>query len=566
MFSLLHTTEAPVCIVYPAAVTNYAFDAADILASFIYDISHIRPVLECDTNVDPGDRKIILGETILEESSAVLGRIGYGECIIVPLGNNLVIATRTESILPQAIHALMQSLVWLNKALCFSDQIINKPFFSLGMLKRIPLFPKGKQVHCRKSLDLCDQIVIEEADRSAYDQYQRILTADQFEKTYENVICGNCFSRYKKQDCSVYVYYTPFNHTVRILAEPLSNAHIDAPSRSYNITASPLMTVIGGRFSTVSRYMNCDSGSGNMGYVFRMDDGRFILVDGGMDSGNYAENIYRTLTAQAPDPENIVIACWFLSHTHIDHIGAFLTVAEQYSKKIELQEIACNFPSMTDASVFRETWNTRRIKEHIYRYFPATKYTKVHTGEEMHFDHVRIEILYTQDDLVRQQLSLANETLNTSSICMRVYIGGNSVILPSDCDKTANMILVDMYGNYLKSDILQVCHHGGWGGTTAFYSVVDPELAIFSTSDELLPKYLQIQYNHDLVYDMHVQEVFNNAERCKTFPLPYHPSEKNLPPDPKTDLLYTEAKQLEALAELETMKNACRNLSCSNND
>lgn len=69
-----------------------------------------------------------------------------------------------------------------------------------------------------------------------------------------------------------------------------------------------------------------------------------------------------------------------------------------------------------------------------------------------------------------------------------------------------------------------------------------------------MPKYLQITYNHDLVYDMHVREVHNNADRCRTFDLPYHPAETKLPPDPREEILYTEAKQLEALASIENLK------------
>ena len=79
--------------------------------------------------------------------------------------------------------------------------------------------------------------------------------------------------------------------------------------------------------------------------------------------------------------------------------------------------------------------------------------------------------------------------------------------------------------------------------------------AIFSTSDELLPMYLQIKYNHDLVYGMNVREVHNNADRCRVFSLPYTPpAEKILPPDPAGDILYTKAKQLEALAQIDTLR------------
>jgi hypothetical protein len=87
-----------------------------------------------------------------------------------------------------------------------------------------------------------------------------------------------------------------------------------------------------------------------------------------------------------------------------------------------------------------------------------------------------------------------------------------------------------MYGDYLKAHILQVCHHGGCGGTVPLYAAIDPEIAIFSTTDELLPEYLAVVYNNRLVYDQNVKQIFNSAENTITLPLPYVAGERNIPP------------------------------------
>ena len=555
MIALRHTAEAPVYIAFPPALTTYAFDMADGLSGYIRDISGVSPARTCEGRLPEGACAVLLGETPLKESADALQAMGYGRCVISLAGDGhrLVAATHTESLLTDAVRYLTENMTWADGALLLPEEARGQTFFSPGLLKYLPLMDAGRQVHCRSSLDRCDQIVVAETTEADYRAYIAKLRQSGFEVRFERTAAGNRFARLTSGPCSAYVYYTPFNGVTRMLAEPVSNAHREEMPPAH-ASVKPLMTVIGGRFSAEARYLNCDSGSGNMGYVFRLADGRFLLVDGGMESGDYADNIMKTLKSQAPDPQHIVIACWFLSHTHIDHTGAFLKIAEAYSDQLEVSEIACNFPSVQDAECFREAWNTRRVREAAYRRFPKTKYTKLHSGELLTFGDARVEILYTQDDLVRQYLSLANETLNTASICMRVTIGGNTVMLPADCDTTANGILLSMYGAYLKSDMLQVCHHGGWGGVTETYAAIDPELAIFSTSDELFPKYLQIQYNHDLVYDMHVMETYNNADRLRTFELPYHPPERRLPPDPKGALLYTEAKQLEALASIEKLR------------
>ena len=45
----------------------------------------------------------------------------------------------------------------------------------------------------------------------------------------------------------------------------------------------------------------------------------------------------------------------------------------------------------------------------------------------------------------------------------------------------SNKIITPAYGNYIKSDILQVAHHGNRGGTLATYKAVDPDICLWTT-------------------------------------------------------------------------------------
>lgn len=555
MISLLHSEKKPLYVVFPPAITTFAYEAAEMLSEFIRDISGIKPVRTCAKSIPDDAVGFILGDTSLPESAEAAAELHYGECLVTCSGKRIICATHTEELLIEAVQYICGSATFGGGRLSVSENVVGRVFVMPRFLGNVPAMHAGTQVHCRRSHDSTDQVVVAGTTAEDYEKYLECVCAEGFEKLSSRECCGNLFASFRKGLCGLYVYFTPFNGTTRIICGPASAMHRGMPAKSDYTPVKPLMTVIGARFSTESRYLNCDSGAGNMGYVFRMEDGRFIIVDGGMELGDYAEKIVAAMKEQSEDPDNITVACWFLSHTHIDHTGAFLKVAAKFAHEVKIEEVACNFPSIPDAECYREAWNTRRVKEAVYSVFPDAKYSKLHTGEILDFGCAKAEILYTQDDLVRQYLSVANETLNTASMCVRLYIGGNTVILPADCDETANGILVSMYGDYLKSDILQVCHHGGWGGTTALYGAIDPELAIFSTTDALLPKYLTLKYNHDLVYGMNVIEVHNNADRCRTFELPYHPSERRIPDDPSDGLLYTKAKHLEAQAALEKLKS-----------
>lgn len=551
---LSHSGNNPLAVFYPPEITTFAFDAAERLACAIERKSGVRPLLRCDRGRDDPANAILLGDSGYPSQRAALSGLNFGECLICAPQNGLCLCvTRTEETLIGAVDALSSSLSYDGSLIDIPDGLIGRKTALPGFLRFLPSPDAGTVLAVRKSHDLCDQILLGGMTEKSYGEYLEKLSSRGFERVFSRSAEGNLFCRCVSGDCSVYVYFTPFNSSVRILCEPAENAHRDAED-GYRDLCHPLMTVVGARWSDTASYLNRDAGSGNMGYLFRLEDDSFIIVDGGMELGDYAEKILAHLEEQAPAGEKPRVRCWFISHTHIDHSGAFLKIAAKYGDRIILDELCCNFPSIPDAEIFREAWNTRRIKESLYRYFPETKYSKIHTGEVLRFGKTRVEVLWTQDDLVRQYLSLGNVTLNTASLCLRFYIGGNTVLLPADCDETANDIMLRTWGGYLKSDILQVCHHGGWGGTTPFYAAVDPELAIFSTSDELLPMYLQIKYNHDLVYGMHVKEVHNNADRCRVFELPYRPEKTALPPDPAGEILYTKAKQLEALAQIEILR------------
>ena len=45
----------------------------------------------------------------------------------------------------------------------------------------------------------------------------------------------------------------------------------------------------------------------------------------------------------------------------------------------------------------------------------------------------------------------------------------------------SNAIITPAYGNYIKSDILQLAHHGNGEGTLATYKAVDPDICLWSS-------------------------------------------------------------------------------------
>jgi hypothetical protein len=70
------------------------------------------------------------------------------------------------------------------------------------------------------------------------------------------------------------------------------------------------------------------------------------------------------------------------------------------------------------------------------------------------------------------------ENLNDSSVVGRLEIDGRSILFPADSHPTETEVITSIYNNSLKSDAVQVIHHGYQGGNSTFYALVDP-LTVF---------------------------------------------------------------------------------------
>ena len=92
--------------------------------------------------------------------------------------------------------------------------------------------------------------------------------------------------------------------------------------------------------------------------------------------------------------------------------------------------------------------------------------------------NAEIDILYTHEALYPEVLRI----FNNSTMVMKMTIGGQEIMWLGDIQNEGSNVICDMYGNTLKSDIVQVSHHGSTGATKEFYSLIDPAVAFWPTS------------------------------------------------------------------------------------
>ena len=470
--------------------------------------------------------EILVGRTSYDETAAVAAEYGLGNAVIALRGNKIVVFSGIDTALPMLASNFVSTAAKLKNG----GELVFTPAdgYDLAVSPHLSAIPDPGTGGIPRIVDAGDkayQVFIPSATAETLEDYAGKLAAAGFEKTADRQIGDSRFTTFIRGDTAVSAYYTASNRVVRIIAEPQKNLY--GGSAGGAAVTSPLLTMIGREYTSGNKYMGADANSGLMCFLIRLSDGRFIVVDGGTQDGkaSYASAIYAKMLDQAPDPNNIVIAAWFFSHTHSDHIGGFISFGVLYSDRVKLESILLNFPSEADNKAASDSPATMQLFSSAAKTnFPKTPVYKLHTGQNFMISDAEINVWYTHEDFVTKTRSIATvkNNWNNTSLIFSVDLAGQRIMFLGDSQQIPNDLTASVFGDALKSDIVQVAHHGGQGGTKSIYRAIDPEVALFTTSDELVPVYISsFDYNSYLVKDLHLKEYFNAAARITVFRLPY---------------------------------------------
>ncbi len=225
----------------------------------------------------------------------------------------------------------------------------------------------------------------------------------------------------------------------------------------------------------------------SLGYIIRLADGSFIIIDGGENIFEPAlaveGRIYEILKKQAPDPDNIVISAWIITHAHGDHCGALFQFTDTYSSDptITIKQIVQNLPDnskVVDSNVTHA--------QNILRGACLTKNNaqllKPHTGNVLYYPGVKINILYTQEEHLADNTNGIIGNYNAASMVMQfVMDDGTTLLIGSDHPVNGNYdgynwcngALYNWYGSFIESYVVSTFHHGFGGGAdnTIYYAI-----------------------------------------------------------------------------------------------
>ena len=142
-----------------------------------------------------------------------------------------------------------------------------------------------------------------------------------------------------------------------------------------------------------------------------------------------------------------------------------------------------------------------------------------------------MDVLYTHEVMAPENLAY----FNNSSMVTRFTIAGQTITFLGDIQNEGSTAMVKMYGKNLKSDIVQVSHHGWVGATKSLYQNQDPSVLLWPTSNGEYKTqtsspngsgYKAVDYH--ITHNMNVKDIFIADTTNKQIPLPYVPGSNTM--------------------------------------
>ena len=257
----------------------------------------------------------------------------------------------------------------------------------------------------------------------------------------------------------VTVYWIPATKEVRVLWEKADDAAL-ATLQKNDATGTGFVTMaqVG-----VERGEAPDNPMIGMCYIFKLQNGNAIIIDGGYYYDECATNLYNSLVrmdiAQNAS-EQYIIEAWIFSHAHGDHNGVLNNFVPLYGDKVDVKNFLYQFPINAEVSaVGAGKEGEVAFHEMCMAAFPNATYINPHVGLNYYFDNVTISMLYAPEVLWTK--SAIVDHYNDNSLIMNIKGGETSILSMGDAGEKAAQRSWNLFeASAYKSGILQIAHHG----------------------------------------------------------------------------------------------------------
>jgi beta-lactamase superfamily II metal-dependent hydrolase len=202
------------------------------------------------------------------------------------------------------------------------------------------------------------------------------------------------------------------------------------------------------------------------------DGSELAVIDGGFASEG--ENLAAKLNELGGR-----VKYWVLTHPHDDHVGAFCHILEHHPE-ITVEAVCYNFlpDAIIRSHIFPHDANSLADYLHIQPLCTACGIPVLtpQAGDVFAVGGAALHCLRLPD------AALTFDQINNSSTVWRIDAGGKRVMILGDLGKLGGEQLArTVPAAELKSDYVQMAHHGENGAEKPLYEIIDPDYCIWCT-------------------------------------------------------------------------------------
>lgn len=249
-----------------------------------------------------------------------------------------------------------------------------------------------------------------------------------------------------------------------------------------------------------------------MSYVIVTPNKKIVVIDGGIDGSGVEAKTYLHAAIRAilglDEGEYFEVEAWFLTHEHRDHYYELAKMLNEYNENsnyrinnfyFDFPEIGVEWDSAAGSGDY-DVDRLNKLKKGMDNYYkingftgikgaeiPEDKWVKPEGAENYYYDLINGAVINTEAidkglsidvDGVRFDILLTwwkeARYVNSTSIITRMVFGEHSVLFLADCASDEGKRLLERYEpEQLKSEYVQMGHHGQGGPDKEFYDAID---------------------------------------------------------------------------------------------
>ena len=225
--------------------------------------------------------------------------------------------------------------------------------------------------------------------------------------------------------------------------------------------------------------LHCNMG----GMIFKTKSGKIAVFDGGRipDTDRFLRILRKISGQEIPH-----VDAWLFSHMHTDHFGVYYTLCsdERYRGKVSVDTFYSDLlPDEFYTTLAKEKMpNAPSIISAMTSPDSPTgaKVCTVKKGQIISVDEIEFDVIHVPDIAMADKMNM-----NDSSVVYKMtYDGAQTMMLLGDAEWVCSNDLTENCRDKLKSDIVQVGHHGCGNVSAECYELIGADAYIWQTGEK----------------------------------------------------------------------------------